>query len=314
MKKILFSAPIRHISDLILSPLTLTASAWFRYIRSRHLGNMPVTKKIFYKAGVFPITSHYYEPLYKTDALVYPAKRNVPIDLNVDEQLNLLNQFTHQEELKAFPMHKSSELEYHYINDSYPFGDSELLYSMIRHFKPMNIIEIGAGNSSLMIENAVKKNDNGCTHICVEPYEMPWLEKTGVKIIRSRVEEIDQSIFKQLQANDILFIDSSHMIRPQGDVLFEFLELLPSLNPGVIVHIHDIFTPYDYPEDWLKHHNRFWNEQYLLEALLIGGSMFKVILSSYYLSRTHLEEVERACPILATQDAKNPASFWIQKL
>ena len=105
-----------------------------------------------------------------------------------------------------------------------------------------------------------------CKHVCIEPYEMPWLEKTGVTVIRKKIEDVEISFFSELADCDILFLDSSHIIRPQGDVLFEYLQLLPSLNKGVIVHIHDIFSPRNYSNEWLMGDIRFWNEQYLLEA------------------------------------------------
>ena len=111
---------------------------------------------------------------------------------------------------------------------------------MVRHFKPQCIIEIGSGSSTLMVRNAIARNksDNPqyrCRHMCIEPYEQPWLEKTEVELIRDKVENVDKSFFQQLGPNDILFIDSSHIIRPQGDVLFEYLELLPTLASGVLV-------------------------------------------------------------------------------
>lgn len=124
-----------------------------------------------------------------------------------------------------------------------------------------------------MAIEALKKNRDedpsyNCEHVCIEPYEMPWLETVDVSVVRKKVEEVELEFFSQLQKNDILFIDSSHVIRPQGDVVFEYLELLPSLNIGVVVHIHDIFSPKNYLAEWLQDDVRFWNEQYLLEAFL----------------------------------------------
>lgn len=98
-------------------------------------------------------------------------------------------------------------------------------------------------------KNSEEQSGYQCRHVCIEPYEMPWMEQSGVEVIRARVETVDQTVFRELEAGDILFIDSSHMIRPQGDVLCEFLELLPILRKGVIVHVHDVFTPRDYPTD-----------------------------------------------------------------
>lgn len=105
---------------------------------------------------------------------------------------------------------------------------------------------------------------------------MTWLEEVGVSVVRKKVEEVELSFFSRLQGNDILFIDSSHIICPQGDVLFEYLELLPSLNKGVIVHVHDIFSPKNYLKQWLQDEIWFWNEQYLLEAffhIIVAGKL-----------------------------------------
>ena len=130
--------------------------------------------------------------------------------------------------------------------------------------KPKKIIEIGSGHSSLLANQAIKNNekiDNVITKLtCIEPYENKWLEKNEIEVIRQKVEEVDIKIFNDLNKNDILFIDSSHVIKPQGDIIKIFLEILPKLKTGVIIHIHDIFSPRDYPENWLKVENRFFNE------------------------------------------------------
>jgi len=196
---------------------------------------------IFSKIGILPILDHYYQPLINPKKHLKKSLRQdriLPgIDFNVQEQLDILSKFNFNDELLKFPVNKRNEIdgvEFVYDNYNYCFGDAEYLYNMVRHFKPGKIIEIGSGHSTLMTLNAIDKNrvenkNYQCEHICVEPYEMPWLETRNVKVIRRKVEDIDVDFFKQLQANDILFIDSTHMIRPQGDVLHEFLEILPVL-------------------------------------------------------------------------------------
>src|SRR5207249_4692755 len=162
--------------------------------------------------------------------------RTLPgIDLNDEEQLNLLKSFSFNEELLMFPVEKKGEIEFYYNNHGYESGDAEYLYNMIRHFKPKRIIEIGSGNSTLMARNAIVRNkvedvNYTCQQICIEPYEKPWLEKIEVELIREKAENLNASFFQKLEANDILFIDSTHIIRPQGDVLFEYLEILPTLK------------------------------------------------------------------------------------
>lgn len=303
--------------DLFLSPLTLLSVWWLKKVRVRN--NMPVTEWIYSRLGLLPVTDTYYNPL------VNPRKhlkhslrddRTLPgIDMNADGQLAILGSFKYNDELRSIPMDFSDETKFYYNNPSYAPGDSEFLYSIVRHLKPKRILEIGSGNSTLMVRNALAvnaKENAPCEHICIEPYEMPWLEKLGIKIERKRVEDIPLTYFKTLQAGDILFIDSSHVIRPQGDVLFEYLELLPTLNSGVVVHVHDIFTPKDYLDDWIFEH-RLWNEQYLLEAFLCYNRDFEVIGSLNYLYHHHKQAMEAKFPILASKGQGEPGSFWLRK-
>ncbi len=299
-------------------PFTYLASLWLKLLRV--VGMSALDEKIFMNVGMLPVVDHYYQPL------INPAKhltqslrkdRNLPgIDFNTSAQLQLLDSFNYVEELKSFPLEKGDELTYYYNNGFYEAGDAEYLYNMIRHFKPRKLVEIGSGYSTLMAQNAFKKNqaeDDSFkyTHICIEPYEQPWLEKTGVEVIRKRVETIEMSFFETLGENDILFIDSTHMIRPQGDVLFEYLEILPILKPGVIVHIHDIFLPKDYPDHWILTEHRLWNEQYLLEAFLTFNNKFKILGAVNYLSHNFNKQFAAKNPIYSSQPGKEPGAFWM---
>jgi predicted O-methyltransferase YrrM len=278
---------------------------------------------MFRKVGVFPIRDHYYEPLFNPAKLrksVYQDRELVGLDLNVEEQLELLRRFRFNNELITFPLTRRKDLEFYYHNGVYASGDAEFLYNMIRHFKPRRIFEIGSGQSTLLAASAILANhqsDAGyvCEHVCIEPYEAEWLEKLNVTVVREPVEQIDKVLFRELGKNDILFIDSSHMIRPQGDVLFEYLEILPILSSGVLIHIHDIFTPKDYLEEWIYQDVRFWNEQYLLEAFLSFNSEFKVIGALNYLKHRHPKELISCCPVLATEmDSREPGSFWLRRV
>lgn len=278
------------------------------------------------KVGVFPIQDHYYEPLFNPGNLKYSLRkdRNLPgIDLNISEQLDLLKLFNYNVELLKFPMNKKeNKIEFGYNDGPFLSGDSEYLYNMIRHFKPSRLIEIGSGHSTLMAINAIRQNQQDdrsyrCDHTCIEPYENSWLEQTDISVLRKMVENTNIALYKELKAGDILFIDSTHMIRPQGDVLFEYLEILPQLNPGVIIHIHDIFTPKDYLTEWIIKENRFWNEQYLLEAFLSNNKDFRIIGATNYLMHNHFDSFSNKCPILKMQVEngieREPGSFWIIK-
>jgi hypothetical protein len=308
------------LADIALAPAVYSAAHLMKAIRKTGIDRMPFCKRALLHVGVFPIRNHYHEPLFDSRILSRPLDQDrvLPgIDWNVAEQLDLLGSFCFSEELKDVPSSKADELTFYINNGAFESGDAEYFYNLIRLKKPSRIFEIGSGNSTLLAMKAINKNreelsDYKCKYICIEPYGMPWLEKTGVNVVRQRVENVNKGIFSELENNDILFIDSSHIIRPQGDVLFEYLELLPSLKMGVIVHIHDIFSPKDYLKEWVMDEVRLWNEQYLLEAFLTSNREWKILGALNYLRHNHYEELQAKCPFL-TRD-REPGSFYIQKV
>jgi hypothetical protein len=308
-----------RIVDVFSLPLTLVAGVWLSQVK-RALHRMPISKKLLQRIGVMPIHHHYYEPIIYANDLRQPLnrERNLPgLDLNLAEQLELLEGFNYNQELADLPLNAQGDGGFHYLNDWFGPGDAEFLFNMIRHYKPATIIEIGSGYSSLMARYAIDKNDNEdstyrCRHLCIEPHENPWLERTGAEIVRTKVEELEPGYFGKLERNDILFIDSSHVIRPQGDVLFEYLELLGSLKSGVIIHIHDIFTPRDYLERWVLDESKLYNEQYLMEAFLSYNDQFRIIGSLNHLWHHHRGKLGQVCPILLKQAPEyEPGSFWL---
>ena len=308
------------LADVLLLPLVYPASFLLKMVRKAGVANLPFCRAAFMHVGVFPILNHYYEPLFDSsnlNAALSEARVLPGIDWNDDEQLSMLLQFDFNDELKQISLNKSGELDFYINNPAFTSGDAEYFYNLIRLKKPTKIFEIGSGYSTLLAAKAIKKNKEEdaryqCKHICIEPFEMPWLEKTGVTVIRKRVEQADKTLFLELAENDLLFIDSSHIIRPQGDVLYEYLELLPSLKAGVIVHIHDIFSPHDYLKQWVVDEVKFWNEQYLLEAFLTNNKEWKIIGALNYLHHTHYNELKLTCPFL--NDKREPGSFYIQKV
>jgi len=216
------------------------------------------------------------------------------------------------------PGKAADQLSFGYENNLFGPGDAECLYNFIRHFKPKQILEIGCGQSTLMAQLAIAANRRenpsySCKHICVEPFEQPWLERIGVTVHRKKIEELDAAIVEGLDANDILFIDSSHVIRPQGDVVYEYLNMIGRTRPGVLIHVHDIFTPRDYPATWILADRKLWNEQYLLEAFLCFNGCFKVICALNWLWHNHSDRLTRACPVLTAKGGE-PGSFWFTRI
>jgi hypothetical protein len=317
MKKIAYL-----ILDIVFSPLLALACVIMKYYRHRGIFKFPLTKAIYNFIGVFPIRDHYYEPLFNFKNIPQRALQptHLPgISFPEKEFLRLLEQFNYCNELTSlfaprvecrenqFPIDPSS---------SFGVGDAESWYNMIRHYKPSRIIEIGGGNSTLVAIKALQQNEeensSACHHICIEPYPKHWLLQANVDVIKEKLEDLDLSMFEKLMANDILFIDSSHIIRPGGDVLIEYLEILPILKKGVIVHSHDIFYPSNYPRDWLDKWINFWNEQYLLEAFLSCNPIFSIIFPVNYVKNNFYESFKKTAPFVSKN--AQPGSFYIQKI
>jgi len=306
--------------DIFLVPFVYPSAWLLKNIRTVGVQRLPLCKNALLNVGVFPIRNHYYEPQFDMREIKYSfsEERSLPgINWNIQEQLEILERLIFRDELKDISSIKSDGLHFSLNNDAFKSGDAEYWYQLIRLKKPKRIFEVGSGNSTLMAIKAIQKNqeenpDYKCKHVCIEPYEMPWLEKTGVLVLRKKVEDVEISFFSELGEDDILFIDSSHIIRPEGDVLFEYLELLPCLNKGVIVHMHDIFSPRNYLNEWLTSKVLFWNEQYLLEAFLSHNTSWKIISSLNCLHHNYYEKLKVVCPFL-TPD-REPGSFYIQKI
>jgi hypothetical protein len=280
---------------------------------------MPLARGVLDRFGVGVIRHHYSEPLVSPKNL--PALQDEPrylpgIDLRIAEQIALVAKFSYADELLSFPL-KPARGEFGYWNGYYEPGDAEMYYNFIRHFKPARILEVGSGHSSLIARKAIARNQSDdrayrCGHVCIEPYERSWLEKCGIEVVRQRVELCPPTLFERLEANDILFIDSSHVLRPQGDVTHLYLSVLPRLNPGVLVHVHDVFTPRDYLSKWVGE-GRLWNEQYILEALLSGNDRFRVLLALNMMAHDHPEALVNACPVLRHYPWQEPGAFWFQR-
>lgn len=299
---------------LVLAAFTLKL---YRRIGSKRL---KISTKALRKIGVFPIRNHYYEPLFDDEILENDLSepRLLPgIDFNEAGQIEFLTNLHYQCEFDEFIEDEENNADasaFRIDNGTFESGDAEFLFNFVRYTKPRKIIEIGCGASTKIIHKAIELNEEEgkvADHICVEPYERPWLEKfPKIELVRDRVESISLELFQDLNAGDFLFIDSSHMIRPQGDVLHEYLTIIPSLREGVFVHVHDIFSPRDYLNDWIINKVLFWNEQYLLEALLTRSTSFEVVAALNLLKTKHYSKLLKVCPYLT--EGREPGSLYFR--
>lgn len=148
-----------------------------------------------------------------------------------------------------------------------PF-DSATLYTMVRKYRPRTYLEIGSGITTCFAHHAIRDAGIDTRIVSIDPEPRASIDAICANVIRDGLETCDLSIFEDLVANDILFFDGSHRSFMNSDVTIFFIDILPRLKPGVVVHIHDIMLPYDYPDSF-KHW--YWNEQYLLAVYLMGN-------------------------------------------
>jgi len=287
--------------------------------RCLHSGKFHEIFAVWERHGFHVTPVHFYQPIPDTQTLAEslwdrPSKL-VGIDMNDSVQLDLLrNRFPKfRDEYEQFPTKPTSESgRFHFNNDLFDGTDALVAYCMIRHFQPQLIIEVGSGFSSLISGKAAAKN-NGSALICIEPFPLDFLRQgfPGFRsLVEKKVEDVDLEFFSQLDSGDILFIDSSHTVKIGGDVNYLFLEVLPRLKPGVIVHVHDIFFPFDYRRDWVLGEFRFWTEQYLLQAFLTFNSEFEVLIGNSYLAHRYMEDFKATFP---NSPWWGGGSFWMRR-
>ena len=248
---------------------------------------------------LFP-AGHFYSPIpdlkevkSNEGGLWAPKKEMAGIDWNETAQLSILrNIFSKYVADIDFPLERlNNDPNYYYNNDQFPVLDAEVLYCFLRHFRPARMVEIGSGFSSLVTAQVNREHLGNSLHFtCIEPYPVQFL-RDGVdgisELMVKKVQEIPPEYFAQLESGDILFIDSSHVSKVGSDVNYIYFEILPRLKEGVLVHIHDIFLPDEYPKKWVLEEGRYWNEQYLVRAFLEFNSSFEIVWSAHYMGKHH---------------------------
>ena len=197
-------------------------------------------------------------------------------------------------------------------NGYYSSGDADALYAMVRHLHPRRVIEVGSGVSSLVIEHAVARNalDGNASEVRIfDPYPSDLLSQSTRREVQAiPAQEIPLDTFQELRQNDILFVDTSHTVKVGGDVNRLVLDVLPLLAPGVVVHFHDVFLPWNYHRTWARFG---WAEQYLLQAFLSLNDDFDVVLGLHALSRSDPEWLEER--VEGFHPGGQPSAFWIRR-
>jgi hypothetical protein len=268
---------------------------------------------------------HYYSPIVDPTLLrrspenIQVVEKPLPgIDMKPETQISLLKNLAEHYGNIPFGDDADGKLRYHYRNEFFSYGDGIILSCFVQNFRPRRIIEVGSGYSSAVILDTIDFTpglDVQCTFVEPYPERLQGLLKRGdnkrVSILPNFVQDVDISIFKYLKRNDILFIDSTHIVKTGSDVLYHITNTLPSLEEGVIIHFHDIFYPFEYPDKWRIDDNRSWNELYFLQAFLMNNTNYEILFFNDYMGKIHAAKVIEALPKYMNNSG---GSLWLRKI
>ncbi len=271
------------------------------------------------------LPGHFYSPIpsldeiRQDDARIFkdPSRTIAGVDLRENAQLELIKSFAGYYAELPFRAEAQPGLRYYFDNPAFGHSDAIFLFCMIRHAKPKRMIEVGSGYSSCV---ALDTNElffgNSIQTTFIEPFpelldsHVTAEDRKRIRILPHRLQDIAIDEFQELQANDILFIDSTHVSKVNSDVNRLFFEILPALSSGVYIHIHDVFFPFEYPREWI-YGGRAWNELYILRAFLQYNARFQIELMNSFLQRYHRDFFESEMPLCL----ENPAgSIWLRKV
>ena len=269
---------------------------------------------------------HFYSPMpagadiERDAARLFPAPppRTLPgIDLREAAQLRWLEECRSLYAEMPFAAEPQGGLRFGFENGAYSYFDAIVLYFMLRRLRPKRVIEVGSGHSSCVTLDTDARFLGGATDLVfVEPY--PELLRSllapgdaeRITIVPERLQDVPVALFESLGENDLLFIDSTHVGKIGSDVCALFANILPALKPGVFVHVHDIFYPFEYPRYWFDE-GRAWNEAYLLRSFLQYNSSFQIEFWNHFMSIFHADLLGETMPLCLRNTG---ASLWFRRV
>lgn len=284
----------------------------------------PINFRLWQRRGYHITPVHFYSPIPDTRDLddradVMPS-HTPGLDLRFGQQLNLLNQLGPLAEATAeWPTYSERGALLARDNDAFGGLDTQVYFALLRHFRPHRVLEVGAGFSTLVALSALSSVPDSRL-VSVDPWPRDFLLADGTAVEAARqagqwqlicqpVQDLPAAHFLELDRGDVLFVDSSHIARRGSDVVYLVTQVLPRLNPGVIVHFHDIHIPYDYPVSLARDKLQFWNEQYLLSAYLADNPRVEVLVAVHALAMHHHAILRSVFPHAVRWEG---CSFWFQ--
>ena len=300
----------------------------FKKLRRRGASSQSPTTVFHGSSKTWVPPGHFYSPLVDPND---PAVQNVlrgfstadipatsGLDIDAGRMLSVLREIAVNYPSLPFSSAAKSGLHYYYDNPAFSYGDAIALSLMLLHYKPRKVIEVGSGFSScVMIDlNGPPHRQEPADLTFIEPFPKTLLSLLPAdspyrnRIIADPVQSVSLDVFAQLAENDILFIDSTHVSKMGSDVNYLIFNVLPILKPGVLIHIHDIFYPFEYSSKWIVDENRSWNEAYLLRAFLQFNSSFEVIFWNHFALRKFPNELEFLAPLFLKNGG---GSIWLKR-
>jgi hypothetical protein len=310
-----------HLAPTVGGVLTLRRL--IAEFRQRHvLAEWALLRRLLRRAGYHLVRATYYSPIPDIDEIppgVWQEPAPMPaVEFDIDAQLS----FVEREigpfltELNAPALAPGTAEGYYSRNEFFNALDAEVLHAIVRTVRPARVLEVGSGYSTLVIAGAARRNDREgapVQHTVYDPFPSQKLDA-----IRDRIDlhplpatEIEAAQLSELRARDVLFIDTTHTVKPGGDVVRLVLELLPTVAPGVLVHIHDFFRPFEYPRVMLERFGLYWQEHHLVQALLAFNCEFEVLCANHALSRLRRRRILELVPSL--DDDMQPSSLWLRR-
>ena len=283
---------------------------------------------------------HYYSAIpslteiRENEHIIFDKDDIRDIDFNLPDQIALLQEmkmyynsipyaFSEQDNQTSKDILKSKNHTLRYVvKDAwYRYSDVIFLILIMKYFKPKRVIEVGSGHSSaVMLDTNDISFDSNINFTFIEPFPEERLDKMlndndrkNVTVIKNKIQNVELDIFKSLQANDILFIDTTHVSKVGSDVNHIIFKILPILKPGVLIHFHDIFYPFEMPKKWIFEKKWFWNEIYILRAFLMNNKDYKIMLFNSMLHKKYRQWFVEEMPYCLI-GSEETGSIWIKKL
>ena len=282
----------------------------------------PRRQRSVWRLGFDLVRRHYYSPIPDLAALpaaVWSRESDLAaVDFDPAAGLDFLRQRTGSNISEYDPPagQLDDQRTFFLNNGLYESVDAETLYAMIRRFDPQTVVELGSGMSTLVIADARNRNaSEGSRHLVYDPHPRGAMEGTLERIAdlrRVSATEVPLDVIGELQAGDVLFVDTTHTVKLGSDVNRIVLDVLPSLAPGVVVHFHDIFLPYEYPRAWLEDYGLHWTEQYLLQAFLAFNRGFEILFGNHAIQRRFPADLAGIVP--SATPGIRPSAFWLRRV